>query len=49
MHGKSRILKISKKGKITVVLVKGNTQKNDTADNIMGYYFESEDTTTSLF
>lgn len=42
-YRKLRILKIYEKEKIIVVLVKSNTKLEYTIDNILGYYFESDD------
>ena len=42
-YNKLRVLKIYEKEKIVVVLVKSNTKLEHTIDNVLGYYFESDD------
>ena len=42
-YRKLRILKIYEKGKVIVVLIKSNTKLEHTIDNVLGYYFESDD------
>jgi hypothetical protein len=42
-YRKLRILKIYEKEKAIVVLIKSNTKLEHTIDNILGYYFESDD------
>jgi hypothetical protein len=42
-YNKLRILKIYENEKIVVVLIKSNTKLEHTIDNILGYYFESDD------
>jgi hypothetical protein len=42
-YRKLRILKIYEKEKVIVVLIKSNTKLEHTIDNILGYYFESND------
>ena len=44
-----RILQISEKDRIVVVLIKSNTSLDETVDNILGYYFEEETIPKSLF
>ena len=42
-YEKIRILQITDKNKIVVVLIKNNTSLHETVDNILGYYYEEED------
>jgi hypothetical protein len=42
-YRKLRILKIYEKGKVIMVLIKSNTKLEHTIDNVLGYYFESDD------
>lgn len=44
-----RILKIYESDKVIFVLINSNTQLEHTADNILGYYYESEEIPKSLF
>ncbi len=44
-----RVLKIVEKDKIVVVLVNSNTQLQHTIDNILGYYYDTDETPKSLF
>jgi hypothetical protein len=44
-----RVLKIIEKGRIVVVLVNSNTQLRHTIDNILGYYYDVDETPKSLF
>ena len=44
-----RVLKIVENDKIVVVLVKSNTQLQHTIDNILGYYYDTDETPKSLF
>jgi hypothetical protein len=44
-----RILFIYDQDRTIIVLIKSNTSLSDTVDNILGYYYESEDTPKSLF
>jgi hypothetical protein len=44
-----RILFIYEKDRTILVLIKSNTSLSDTVGNILGYYYESEDTPKSLF
>ncbi len=44
-----RVLKIIEKDKIVVVLVNSNTQLQHTIDNILGYYYDLDETPKSLF
>ncbi len=49
-YNKLRILKIYENEKMIVVLIKTNTKLEHTIDNILGYYFDSdEDIPKSLF
>jgi hypothetical protein len=41
-YRKLRILKIYEKEKVIVVLIKNNTKLEHTIDNILGYYYESD-------
>jgi hypothetical protein len=42
-YRKLRILKIYEKEKVIVVFIKSNTKLENTIDNLLGYYFESDD------
>jgi hypothetical protein len=42
-YRKLRILRIYEKEKVIGVLIKSNTKLEHTIDNILGYYFESDD------
>ena len=42
-YNKLRILKIYENEKIVVVLIKSNTELEHSVNNILGYYFESDD------
>jgi hypothetical protein len=42
-YEKIRILQIIEKDKIVVVLLKSNTSLDETVDNILGYYYEEDD------
>ncbi len=44
-----RILKIHESNKTVFVLIKSNTQLEHTVDNILGYYYESDEIPKSLF
>lgn len=44
-----RILQIHEPDKIILVLINSNTQLEHTVDNILGYYYESEELPKSLF
>lgn len=44
-----RILKIYESDKIIFVLINSNTQLEHTVDNILGYYYESEELPKNLF
>jgi hypothetical protein len=44
-----RMLKIIEKDKVVVVLVNSNTQLQHTIDNILGYYYDMDETPKSLF
>ena len=44
-----RILLIFEKDRVVTVLIKIDTSFRETVDNILGYYFEAEDITKSLF
>jgi hypothetical protein len=44
-----RILKIIDKGKIVMVLVNSKTKLQHTIDNILGYYYDEDETPKSLF
>ena len=44
-----RVLKIIEKDKIVVVLVNSNTQLQHTIDNILGYYYDTDEIPKSLF
>jgi hypothetical protein len=44
-----RVLKIIEKGRIVVVLVNSDTQLRHTIDNILGYYYDEDETPKSLF
>ncbi|HEU4469041.1 MAG TPA: hypothetical protein VFR61_08425 [Nitrososphaeraceae archaeon] len=44
-----RTLIIYEKDRAVIVLIKSNTSLSDTVDNILGYYYESEDTPKNLF
>jgi hypothetical protein len=50
-YEKIRILQITDKNKVVVVLIKSNTTLDETVDNILGYYYEEEeeDIPKSLF
>ena len=48
-YEKIRILKIIEKDKIVVVLVNSNTQLQHTIDNILGYYYDLDDSPKNLF
>lgn len=48
-HENLRVLKLIEKDKIIVVLVNSNTQLQDTIDNILGYYYDLDETPKSLF
>ena len=48
-YDKIRILKIYEKSKIIGVLVKSHTQLEHTVDNILGYYYESDEIPKNLF
>jgi len=48
-YDEMRILKIYESDKIIFVLIKSNTQLEHTVDNILGYYYESEELPKSLF
>jgi hypothetical protein len=42
-YRKLRILKIYEKENVIVVFIKSNTKLENTIDNLIGYYFESDD------
>ncbi len=44
-----RVLKIMEKDKIVVVLVNSDTQLQHTIDNILGYYYHTDEIPKSLF
>lgn len=44
-----RILKIYESNKTIFVLIKSNTQLEHTVDNILGYYYDSDEIPKSLF
>jgi hypothetical protein len=44
-----RVLKILEKDRIVVVLVNSNTQLQHTIDNILGYYYDTDEIPKSLF
>ncbi len=44
-----RTLIIYEKDRAVIVLIKSNTSLSDTVDNILGYYYESEDPPKDLF
>ena len=44
-----RVLKIVEKGRTVVVLVNSNTQLLHTIDNILGYYYDTDEIPKSLF
>lgn len=44
-----RTLIIYEKDRAVIVLIKSNTSLSDTVDNILGYYYESEEAAKSLF
>jgi hypothetical protein len=44
-----RTLIIYEKDRALIVLIKSNTSLSDTVDNILGYYYESEEAPKSLF
>jgi hypothetical protein len=44
-----RVLKLFEKDKIVVVLVNSNTQLQHTIDNILGYYYDTDEIPKSLF
>lgn len=44
-----RILQIHESDKIIFVLINSNTQLEHTVDNVLGYYYESEELPKSLF
>ena len=44
-----RVLKLIEKDKIVVVLVNSNTQLQNTIDNILGYYYDTDEIPKSLF
>ncbi|GKS61935.1 hypothetical protein YTPLAS21_13930 [Candidatus Nitrosocosmicus sp.] len=48
-YDEMRILKIYEPDKIIFVLINSNTQLEHTVDNILGYYYESEELPKSLF
>jgi hypothetical protein len=48
-HENLRVLKLIEKDKIVVVLVNSNTQLQHTIDNILGYYYDLDETPKSLF
>lgn len=48
-YDQMRILKIYEPDKIIFVLINSNTQLEHTVDNILGYYYESEELPKSLF
>ncbi|WP_161486439.1 hypothetical protein [Candidatus Nitrosocosmicus hydrocola] len=48
-YDEMRILKIYESDKIIFVLINSNTQLEHTVDNILGYYYESEELPKSLF
>ena len=48
-HENLRVLKIIEKDKVVVVLVNSNTQLQHTVDNILGYYYDLDETPKSLF
>jgi len=48
-YHKIRILKIFEENKTIFVLIKSNTQLEHTVDNILGYYYDLDETPRSLF
>ncbi len=48
-YDKIRILKIFEENKTIFVLINSNTQLEHTVDNILGYYYDFDDTPKSLF
>ena len=44
-----RILTIYEKDRVVIVLIKSNTSLSSTVDNIIGYYYESDEPHKSLF
>ena len=44
-----RVLKIIEKDSIVVVLVNSNTQLRHTIDNVLGYYYDTDEIPKSLF
>ncbi len=48
-YDKIRILKIFEENKTIFVLIKSNTQLEHTVDNILGYYYDLDETPRSLF
>ena len=48
-YDEMRILRIYESDKIIFVLINSNTQLERTVDNILGYYYESEELPKSLF
>ena len=48
-HENLRVLKIIEKDKVVVVLVNSNTRLQHTIDNILGYYYDLDETPKSLF
>jgi len=44
-----RVLKITEKDRIVVVLVNSNTQLRRTIDNVLGYYYDVDEMPKSLF
>lgn len=43
-----RILEIYEKGRVVVVLIKSNISLSETVDNVLGYYYESENPSEEL-
>ena len=48
-YDKVRILKIFEENKTIFVLINSNTQLEHTVDNILGYYYDLDETPRSLF
>jgi hypothetical protein len=48
-YDKIRILKIFEENKTIFVLINSNTQLEHTVDNMLGYYYDFDDTPKSLF
>jgi hypothetical protein len=48
-YDKIRILKIFEEDKTIFVLINSNTQLEHTVDNILGYYYDLDETPKSLF